>query len=161
MKATVKWQGRMTFTGVTGSGFPVTMGTDRSVGGDNDGAGPLELLAIGLAGCTSMDVISILAKKRQEVTDYEIETSFSRAENYPKVFTGAVMEYFIVGHSLDEAAVVRAIELSLTRYCPAYAMFSKIMPFEVKYHIYEDEGDGERRLVKSAMLIPVLNPISE
>lgn len=161
MKATVKWQGRMTFTGEAGSGFPVTMGTDRSVGGDNDGAGPMELLAIGMAGCTSMDVISILAKKRQEVTDYEIQTSFSRADDYPKVFTAGVMDYIFTGRGLDEAAVVRAIELSLSRYCPAYAMFSKIMPIEVKYHIYEDEGNGARRLVKSAQFVPVLNPIVE
>lgn len=161
MKTTVKWQGRMTFTGEAGSGFPVTMGTDPSVGGDNDGARPMELLAIGMAGCTSMDVISILAKKRQEVTDYEIHTEFTRAENYPKVFTGAVMEYIFVGRGLDEAAVVRAIELSLTRFCPAYAMFSQIMPIEVKYRIYEEEAGGERRLVRSAAYAPIPDSVGE
>ena len=111
----------------------------------------MELLATGLAGCTAMDVISILQKKRQEVTDFEVQVHAERASEHPKVFTSAVIEYFISGHNLDEAAVVRAIELSATRYCPAQAMFQNVFPMELKYHIYEDKGDGERELVKSGL----------
>lgn len=156
MEAKVKWHGKLTFTGSADSGFQVPLGTEPAVGGDNDGLRPMELLAIGLAGCTAMDVISILSKKRQEVTDFEVQVHAGRAEEHPKVFTGAVIEYWVTGRALDEAALVRAIELSATRYCPAQAMFSKLMPVELKYHIYEDRGDGQRELVKSAAYTPVV-----
>jgi len=156
MEAKVNWQGKLTFTGSADSGFQVPLGTEPAVGGDNDGLRPMEMLAIGLAGCTAMDVISILSKKRQEVTDFEVQVHAGRAEEHPKVFTEAVIEYWVTGRNLDEAAIVRAIELSATRYCPAQAMFSKLMPIELKYHIYEDRGDGQRELVKSAIYTPVI-----
>jgi len=125
------------------------------VGGDNDGVRPMEMLAIGLAGCTAMDVISILTKKRQDVTQFEVQVHAERAAEHPKVFTGAVIEYFVVGRGVEEEAVVRAIELSAVRYCPAQAMFSKVFPIELKYHIFEDLGDGQRSLVKSGVYAPV------
>jgi len=153
MKVKVKWLGKLTFTGSADSGFTVPLGTDQSVGGDDDGPRPLELMAIGMAGCTAMDVISILSKKRQDVTWFEVQAHIQRAQEHPKVFTAAVIEYFVAGHSIDEAAVVRAIELSVTRYCPAYAMFSQIMPFEMKYHIFEDQGTDQRSLVKSGTFV--------
>ncbi len=133
MEAKVNWQGRMTFTGTADSGFQLPLGTDQAVGGNNDGFRPMELLAVGLAGCTAMDVISILSKKRQEVTDFEVQVHAERAEEHPKVITAAVIEYFVTGQGLDEAALLRAIELSATRYCPAQAMFGKLMPIELKY----------------------------
>lgn len=125
------------------------------MGGDNDGVRPMEMLAIGLAGCTAMDVISILTKKRQDVTQFEVQVHAERAAEHPKVFTGAVIEYFVVGRGVEEEAVVRAIELSAVRYCPAQAMFSKVFPIELKYHIFEDLGDGQRSLVKSGVYTPV------
>ncbi len=125
------------------------------MGGDNDGVRPMEMLAIGLAGCTAMDVISILTKKRQDVTQFEVQVHAERAAEHPKVFTGAVIEYFVVGRGVEEEAVVRAIELSAVRYCPAQAMFSKVFPIELKYHIFEDLGDGQRSLVKSGVYAPV------
>jgi uncharacterized OsmC-like protein len=64
------------------------------------------------------------------------------------VFTGAIIEYFVTGHNVQEAAVMRAIELSATRYCPAQAMFKNVFPMVLKYHIYEDIGDGKRTLAK-------------
>lgn len=148
MDAKVTWQQRLTFTGSADTGFTVPLGADAGVGGDNDGFRPMELIATGLAGCTAMDVISILQKKRQAVTAFEVQVHASRAEQHPKVFTGAEIEYVVVGHDLDEAALLRAIELSATRYCPAQAMFEKIFPITLKYHLFED-ADGQRRLVKS------------
>lgn len=154
MDAQVKWHGRMTFTGTAETGFEVPLGADPKVGGDNDGFRPMELMAISLAGCTAMDVISIMTKKRQEVTDFEVKVHAQRAETHPKVFTSAVIEYIFAGTNLDEAAVVRSIELSATRYCPAQGMLAKVMPIELKYTIYEDEGDGKRRLVKEGVYSP-------
>jgi putative redox protein len=154
MEAKVNWQGRMSFTGVADSGFALKLGTDPSVGGDDDGARPMEMLAIGWAGCTAMDVISILNKKRQDITDFEVKVSASRSDEHPKVFTGAAFEYVVVGHAVDEAALLRAIELSLTRYCPANAMLGRLMPTQFRYHIYEDLGEGRRELVKSGAYLP-------
>lgn len=151
MEAKVKWRGDLSFTGSAESGFNLPLSASLDVAGKGDGFRPMELLATGLAGCTAMDVISILQKKRQEVTDFEVQVHAERASEHPKVFTSAVIEYFISGHNLDEAAVVRAIELSATRYCPAQAMFQNVFPMELKYHIYEDKGDGERELVKSGL----------
>jgi putative redox protein len=149
MDATVTWRGRMSFTGSSESGFSVPLGTSPEVGGDNDGFKPMELLATGMAGCTAMDVISILGKKRQDVTGFEVQVHSERAEEHPKVFTSMEIEYLVSGHGVDEAAVQRAIELSAVRYCPAQAMFSQLMPIRLKYHIFEDEGDGKRREVVS------------
>lgn len=137
MDAKVTWQSRLTFTGIAGSGFPVQLGTDPAVGGDNDGLRPMEMIAIGLAGCTAMDVISILQKKRQDVTNFEVLVHAVEAEEHPKVFTHFKIEYLVEGRNVDPAAVERAIELSKTKYCPAQAMFGKIIPIELSYKITE------------------------
>lgn len=147
MEARVTWQGRLSFIGTADSGYQLPLGTEKSVGGDEDGFRPMELIATGLAGCTAMDVISILAKKRQDVSAFEVQVHTERAENHPKVFTHAIIDYIVVGHGVDQAAVVRAIELSAMRYCPAHAMLGKVFPIEMQYHIYEDEGEGRRSLV--------------
>jgi putative redox protein len=141
MNAKVTWHERMTFTGTADSGFKVPLGTDLSVSGDNDGFRPLELMAVSLAGCTAMDVISILQKKRQEVTGFEVKVNADRAEEHPKVFTAATIEYHVTGHGVDEVAVTRAIDLSATRYCPAQAMLAKVFPMELKYFVYEEGGE--------------------
>jgi putative redox protein len=137
MDAKVNWQGRMTFTGSADSGFPVQLGTDPAVGGDNDGLRPMELIAIGLAGCTAMDVISILQKKQQDVTSFEVRVHADRAAEHPKVFTHITIEYLIEGRNIDPAAVERAIELSETKYCPAQTMLGKAAPIELTYKIAE------------------------
>jgi putative redox protein len=156
MEAKVTWQGKLTFTGTADSGFQLPLGTEPAVGGDDDGFRPMELLAVGLAGCTAMDVISILSKKRQDVTGFEVQVHAGRASEHPKVITAAVIEYFVTGRSLDEAALLRAIELSATRYCPAQAMFSQLMPIELKYHLFEDRGEGQPELVKSGVYTPAI-----
>jgi len=158
MDAKVTWQTGLSFTASAGSGFSAPLGAETAVGGAEDGFRPMELIAVGLAGCTAMDVISILQKKRQEVTAFEVQVQAPRAEQHPRVFTRAEIEYFISGHQIEEAAVLRAIELSATRYCPAQAMLSKVFPITLKYSIYEQEAGEERRLVKSGEFI---QPVAE
>ena len=103
---------------------------------------PLQLFAIGLVGCTAMDVISILKKKRQEVTNFEVSAQIERAEDHPKIFTKIVVEYKLTGKDLDRAAVERAVELSETRYCPAQAMLEKAAEISHKIIVQEaDESD--------------------
>ncbi len=154
MDAQVTWYDRMTFTGSADTGFEVSLGADPSVGGDNDGFRPMELIATGLAGCTAMDVISILRKKRQQVTDFEVQVHADQAGQHPHVFTRVVIEYFVSGRELDESAVVRSIQLSSERYCPAQAMFHRVMPIDLIFHIYEDMGNGKKDLVKSGQYLP-------
>lgn len=132
MDAKVIWKNKMSFDGSADSGFTVPMGTVPEVGGDNDGFRPMELIAIGITGCTAMDVISILQKKRQEVTSFEVRVHAERATEHPKVFTHLTVEYVIGGNDLSKEAVERAVELSETKYCPAQAMFKKVAPMDLK-----------------------------
>lgn len=155
MEAKVSWKGNLAFRGSAGSGFELPLDANVGVGGADSGFQPMELFAIGLAGCTAMDVISILIKKRQDLTDFDVQVFIDRAETHPKVFTSGVIEYHITGHNVDVVAVERSIELSATRYCPAQAMLGQVMPIALNYHIYEDEGDGKRRVVQSGVYTPV------
>ena len=141
MNAKVNWQGKMSFTGTANTGFEAPLGASPKVGGDNDGFRPLELMSVSLAGCTAMDVISILQKKRQEITDFRVEVDAARADEHPRVLTEAIIEYHVTGKDINEKAVVRAIELSATRYCPAQSMLAKVFPMELKYFIYNEGGD--------------------
>ncbi len=147
MDAKVTWDHGMTFEGTSESGFKVPLGTVPAVGGENDGFKPMELMAISLAGCTAMDVISILRKKRQEITAYEVSVNADTAEKHPKVFTQSTITYDLTGKNIDEKAVLRAVQLSADRYCPAQGMLDQIMPIELLYEIYEEGDNGERTLV--------------
>jgi putative redox protein len=138
MQASVVWSKGMSFTGTADSGFSVALGTDPSVGGDNDGFRPMELLVLSLAGCTAMDVISILRKKRQDVTGFEVKVDAGRASEHPKVITAFAVRYIVRGRKIDPRAVERAIELSQTTYCPAQAMLSKAAPITLTYEIIEE-----------------------
>jgi putative redox protein len=149
VEAKVVWKGDLKLDGTADTGFHVPISADVAVGGDGQGFKPMELIATGLAGCTALDVISILQKKRQDVIDFEVQVHARRSPEHPKRFVHAVIEYFISGHGVDEDAVVRSIELSATRYCPAQAMFKGVFPIELKYHIFEAGEGGERKLVKS------------
>lgn len=137
MDAKVTWSTGMSFTGTADTGFSLPLGADPGVGGANDGFRPLELMAVSLAGCTAMDVISIIRKKRQDVTSFEVRVHADQQGEHPHIFTRAVITYVIDGHAIDEAAVLRAIELSATRYCPAQSMLAKAFPMELVYEIYE------------------------
>ena len=147
MDAKVLWNEGLTFTGTADSGFTVALGADPEVGGANDGFRPMELMAVSLAGCTAMDVISILRKKRQEVTAFEVRVRAQRAHEHPKVFTSAVIEYEVTGHGIQESALRRSIELSAQQYCPAQGMLAKVMPMKLDYFIFEGDSKDERALV--------------
>jgi putative redox protein len=146
MKATVTWQGNMVFVGQPASGFPIQMDSDPSYGGTNSGIRPMEMIALGLAGCTAMDVLSILQKKRQQVTQFEVRVDAPRSSDYPMVFTKAAITYVVTGKNVNEDAVLRAIELTATKYCPAQIMLEQAFPMDLHYEIYEDEVDGNKRL---------------
>ena len=147
MEAKVTWKKGLSFEGTSDTGFLIPLGADLDVGGANDGFRPIELMAISLAGCTAMDVISILTKKRQDVSAFEVKVHADRAEQHPKVFTHILITYMIAGHSLDEESLRRAIELSKTKYCPAQAMFQGVVKMEINYELYE-ESQGKNQLIK-------------
>lgn len=146
MKATVNWKHNMTFIGTADSGFPLQMDAGLSVGGNNSGVRPMELIALGLAGCTAMDVISILQKMQLDVRHFDVRMEADRSVEHPKVFTRASLTYIVVGTGIEEESVLRAIELSATRYCPVHAMLEQAFPISLYYEIYEDEGEGNRHL---------------
>ena len=151
MKATVNWQGGMKFNGMGDSGFATLMDAGNNEGGNDSGIRPMEMVALGLIGWQAMDVISILQKKRQEVTNFEVKFNGPRSADFPKVFTSAVITFVVTGKNIDEAAVIRSIELTATKYCPAQAMLEQAFPMDLYYEIYEDEGNGDSRLTYQGM----------
>ena len=151
MKSTVQWKENMIFVGMPDSGFPVQMDADSYFGGTNQGVRPMEMVALGLAACTGMDVLSILRKKRQQVTQFEVKVNAPRTTEPPHVFTSAQITYIVVGKNLQEAALLRSIELSMTKYCPVQVMLSQAFPMELHYEIYEEEQDGTQRLVSQGI----------
>lgn len=146
----VIWQEGMHFSGTANSGFNIQLDAKKEAGGEGKGFLPMELMALSMAGCTAMDVVSILRKKRQEVTGFEVQVDAPRADEHPKVFTRATIEYLVTGHAVDEKAVRRAIELTAESYCPAQAMLGKVMPIDLRYKIFEEEGEGKRLVVEGA-----------
>ena len=116
------------------TGNKITLDSSTSVGGKNRGARPLQLMLISLAGCTSMDVISILQKKREPVQDFQVVVTAEQAESHPRVFTSMHIEYIITG-DVSEKAVQRAIDLSENIYCPAQAMLRPAATITSSYRI--------------------------
>ena len=140
MEVILNWKGKMSFEGSGDTGFVQKMDSDTSVGGDDSAARPMEFIGIGLAGCTAMDVISILQKKKQPIKDFRVQIHAPRADEHPKVITSAVIEYLVTGKDVDESALLRAIELSAEKYCPAQAMLSKAFPMQLTYKIFDEDG---------------------
>lgn len=151
MDARVTWERELQFVGVADSGYAVRM---DSKSGPDTGLGPVEMTAIALGGCTAMDVISILRKKQKAVATFEVRVHAERSGDYPKVITKASLDYVVTGHDIDEASVRRAIELSVTQYCPVHAMLSKAFPIQLNYLIYEGSGKTEPSLVTRGTLAP-------
>jgi putative redox protein len=104
-----------------------------------EGASPMELVALAAGGCTASDVISILQKKQQAVTGFEVNVIALRATEHPKVFTEIDLEYVVMGHQIDPKAVERAIELSLTKYCSVNKMLENTVKINHRYRIVEVE----------------------
>ncbi len=128
---------------VTQSGFGVSFDTADS-GAARRGPSPTEVVLAALAGCTAMDVASILRKKRQRVVDYQIAVSAEKADEDPTVFLSIVVEHQVVG-DVETEAVRRSVELSATRYCPVSAMLSASVTIEHRYRLWRGEeraGDG-------------------
>jgi len=137
MDGKLVWKSGMSFTAETNSGFNVNLDTPVDHGGSGTGPTPMELILVSLGGCTAMDVISILEKKRQDVTNFEILLHADRATEHPKVFTEITIEFVVTGHAIDEEAVKRAVELSETKYCSASAMLSKSAKIHTKITVKE------------------------
>lgn len=136
MDAKVTWKNKgllLSGTADTGSMLDLASSLDEGEAGFR----PMELLAIGLAGCTAMDVLSILQKKRQDVVDFEVRVHTTKADEYPKVWTEASLEYVITGRDIDPKAVERAMDLSKTKYCPAQNMLNKAVDIQLSYTIIE------------------------
>ena len=125
MKARIKWVEKVTFLAESGSGHAVVLDGAPDAGGRNLGVRPMEMLLMGLGGCSAFDVVLILRKGREEVSDCVVELEAERAETDPKVFTRIHMHYKVTGRGLAAAKVERAIKLSAEKYCSASAIMAK------------------------------------
>jgi putative redox protein len=123
--------------GETENGPAVVLDSAGGTYGTHSGLTPLELVLVGLAGCTAMDVASIMAKKRQPLSNLQVKVSAERADSHPKVFTKIEVEYIAYGEGIDESALERSIELSEETYCSAHAMIGKTAEITSSYRIVE------------------------
>ncbi|MFM8750248.1 OsmC family protein [Rhabdaerophilum sp.] len=135
MKARAKLIEGMAFLGEAGSGHSIVMDGSPESGGRNAGFRPMELLLVGLAGCTAFDVVLILRRGREDVVDCIVEVSAERAPEDPKVFTKLHLDYRVKGKNLDEAKVKRAVELSKEKYCSASIMLGKTAEMTYAYTV--------------------------
>ncbi|OSM07189.1 OsmC family protein [Magnetofaba australis] len=138
--ARVKLIEGITMLGESGSGHAVVMDAAEEVGGRDIGVRPMELLLMGMGGCSSIDVLNILRKGRHDVTDCVAELVAKRAETEPKVFTEIKLEFTITGRKLTEKAVARAIELSMQTYCSASIMLGKTAKIETSFSIIDADA---------------------
>ena len=125
MKTRVKWLDNMSFVGESASGHSVVMDGPPEAGGRNLGIRPMEMLLLGIGGCSSFDVVSILKKARQDIQSCEVEIEAERADTEPKVFTKIHLHFVISGHELNENRVEKAVSLSADKYCSASIMLGK------------------------------------
>ncbi len=141
MKARVKWVEAMTFVGESGSGHSVVMDGAAESGGRDLGVRPMEMLLLGMGGCTAFDVVLILRKARQQVSDCVLDIEAERADTDPKVFTRIHVHFAVTGHGLSDKQVARAVELSAEKYCSASIMLGKTATITHDYEIV-DSGSG-------------------
>ncbi len=125
MKCRIKWLDHMSFVGEAGSGHSVVMDGAPEAGGRDLGIRPLEMMLLGLGGCTAFDVVSILHKSRQQISDCEVEIEAERADTIPKVFTRIHLHFIVSGRALDANKVSKAVSLSADKYCSASRMLEK------------------------------------
>lgn len=135
MKAKITWLNGRAFVAESGSGHAVVIDGAPENGGRNIGVRPMEMMLMGLGGCTAFDVVMILEKSREKVTGCEVSLEAERASEDPKVFTKVKMIYHLKGENLKPAAVERAIKLSAEKYCSASKMFEKTATIEHEWHI--------------------------
>ena len=137
MKARIKWVEDVTFVGESASGHAVVMDGPPENGGRNLGPRPMEMLLLGMGGCTAFDVVHILKRARQPVSDCVVELEAERAEQPPKVFTRIHAHFVVSGRGLAENQVKRAVELSAEKYCSASIMLGKTAKITHDYEIIE------------------------
>ena len=133
-KAIVQFQGDNVFIVTTPSGHAITLDTDHL---RNSAPTPMELLLVALGSCTAVDVVSILQKKRQEVTDYRVEVRGERKEEHPRSFQRMKVHHIVTGRSISEQSVAQAIELSEQKYCSVAATFRPTVAIVSSYEIIE------------------------
>jgi putative redox protein len=136
--ANVKYTGGMQFVASADSGHAVIMDADSDVGGSNTGSRPMELLLMGIGGCSGMDIISILKKKKQTITGLEAQVSGTMAEDYPHKYTEISIEYIVRGKAVSEEAVKRAVQLSMDKYCSVKATLEGSAKITFSYKIVEE-----------------------
>jgi putative redox protein len=137
MKSRIKWIQDVMFVGESGTGHAVVMDGAPDAGGRNLGPRPMEMLLLGLGGCSAFDVVTILKRGREQITDCVVSIEAERAESEPKVFTRIVLNYVVTGRDLDAHKVERAIKLSEEKYCSASLMLGKTAKIEHKFEIVE------------------------
>jgi putative redox protein len=137
MKARVKWLENMAYVGESGSGHAVVMDGPPDLGGQNLGVRPMEMLLLGMGGCTAVDVINILKKARQSVSDCVVEIGAERAETEPKVFTRIHVHFVVSGQGLSAKHVERAVSLSAEKYCSASIMLGKTAEITHTFEVRE------------------------
>jgi putative redox protein len=125
MHATIRWHGNVHFTATADSGHTVPLDGPPDAGGENRGSRPMELVLMGLGGCSSFDVVNILRKARQDVVDCVTELEAERAPDVPQVFTRIHLHFKVSGRNLDPAKVARAVSLSADKYCSASIMLER------------------------------------
>ena len=137
MNISVKWIDGMLMVGKSGSGHAVVMDGPPEIGGENLGVRPMEMLLLGMTGCTMIDVVSTLKKMREDVVDCQTQVSADRSEEYPKVFTNIHVHFVLRGKQLNPSKVDKAIKLSAEKYCSASIMIGKTAIITHDYEIIE------------------------
>ncbi|MDT8281765.1 MAG: OsmC family protein [Gammaproteobacteria bacterium] len=138
MKAVVKWLDNMSFVGESESGHSVVMDGPPESGGRNMGVRPMEMVLLGMGGCTAFDVVMILQRQRQAITDCHVELSAERADTAPKVFTRIHVHYVVKGKALDENKVARAVDMTAEKYCSVSIMLAKSVDISHDFEIIEE-----------------------
>jgi len=138
VNANITYTGGMQFVASADSGHAVVMDADADSGGNNTGSRPMELLLMGIGGCSGMDIISILRKKKQLVTGLEAQVSGTMADEYPHKYTEITIEYIVTGKALSEEAVKRAVQLSMDKYCSVKATLEGSARVTFSYRIIEE-----------------------
>ena len=141
MKAVVKWLDHMSFVGESESGHSVVMDGPPESGGRNMGVRPMEMVLLGMGGCTAFDVVMILQRQRQAITDCHVELSAERADEVPKVFTRIHAHYVVKGKGLDEKKVARAVDMTAEKYCSVSIMLAKSAEVTHDFEIIDEDQD--------------------
>ena len=137
MNISVKWIDGMSMVGKSDSGHAIVMDGPPEIGGENLGVRPMEMLLLGMTGCTMIDVLSILKKMREDVVDCQTQVNADRSEEYPKVFTNIHVHFVLRGKQLNPLKVDKAIKLSAEKYCSASIMIGKTAIITHDYEIIE------------------------